>query len=152
MCFLDTDDPFSIAMLFLDNKERVQLHARDICDDIKASRVELSPGTSSLLLPTLVPSNLFYLPDAVPSLIPVPPLSKEGFAGGVLIVGGMEIVLYEVAPVDSQLKHRGKQERLRQKRKSLDKTKVDQAKEKEREVKRRRAKATITWPWSNVTA
>jgi DNA damage-binding protein 1 len=156
LCFLDVDEVKTLALLYLDNKERIQLRTRNVYADLKNSQVELSQATSSVLLPTVVPSRLYSLPDAPPRLIPIPSPSGNNadFSDGVLIIGGKKILFFGVAAPEAQEKHRGKQERLQQKRKSSDKAKEDQAleKEKEREARGRKPNASVVWPWSNVTA
>lgn len=157
LAFLSTrDDEYTLAVLHLDHQERVQLLARDInVDDL-----ELSPSPSILLNVTPLSPKVFPFPtEAVPQLISVPPAEQQGqsdepFLGGVLVVGGKKVLLYELASRDGQEKQKGKRRRLETKKKSVDVTEAEEAREKERERERRRRKpkASVDWPWNEVTA
>jgi DNA damage-binding protein 1 len=150
LCFLGTATESKVlAMLFLDNKERIQLHARDIDCDLKNHQVELSQAPSSFLLPSFVPSKCFSFPDASPILVAVSPSAQSSldgdFLGGVLVLGGRKILLYEFADQDKYNSHEHR------KRQSLSRSKVDDARKHERE-RVRKPTASVVWPWSNVTA
>ncbi len=71
-----------------------------------------------------------------------------------MVVGGKDILLFELASVEAQEKQRGKQKRLGAKLKSSDPTESAQAraKEQERGFRKRKAKASVSWPWNEVTA
>ena len=143
-----------LAILHIDHQERTQLLAREISLD----EFELVP--SVLLQPTAISSKMIPSPaNQVPKLLPVhaehpndnhnPP-----FRGGVLVIGGRQIILYELASFDSQRKQRGKSMRTEKNKKDPDKAVADSAitKEKSREARKKRARATVEWPWSQVTA
>jgi DNA damage-binding protein 1 len=151
LCFLDTaTDSKALAMLFLDNQERIQLHTRDIECDLKNHQVELSQAPSSLLLPSFVPSKCFSFPDTSLSLVSVSPSAQSNidgdFLGGVLILGGRKVLLYEFADQLSQDKYN-----LNVHRKQQSRNNVDDARREERE-RVRKPTASVVWPWSNVTA
>lgn len=123
---------------------------------------ELSQHPSSLLNSTFI-SNRFipYPTDSVPRLIPVQPEAIDDginmrdyrFQGGVLLVGGTQILLFELSSRESQEKVKGKRKRLEAKKKSTDAAEVSRAKVKEleRESRRRTPNAVVEWPWSNIT-
>ncbi|KAH9480543.1 DNA damage-binding protein 1a [Psilocybe cubensis] len=157
--FLPTlDDEYALAILHFDFQERLQLCARDI--DLDA--FELSAQFSILLQPTVISDKVVPSPlDSPPRLIPVPPTTTEdgdipedAFLGGILVVGGKQIALYELASKESQEKERGKLKRLDSKKKSNDAVEVSKArtKEMERANRRRKATAMVDWPWSEITA
>lgn len=75
------------------------------------------------------------------------------FQGGVLLVGGTQILLFELSSRESQEKVKGKRKRLEAKKKSTDAAEVSRAKVKEleRESRRRTPNAVVEWPWSNIT-
>lgn len=144
-----------MAILYLDAQERLQLCARDV--DIP--NLELSPQLSTVLLPTLIPDRVVPNPSEYSlRLIPVEPDATsdadDAFAGGVMVVGGKDILLFELASVEAQEKQRGKQKRLGAKLNSSDPTESAQAraKEQERGFRKRKAKASVSWPWNEVTA
>jgi DNA damage-binding protein 1 len=94
-------------------------------------------------------------------LIPVPPNEPLGqdrrgetFLGGVLVVGGKEILLYEVASLQNQEKQMGKLKRLEAKKTSSDLAEASRAREKEQERTNRirKPKVSIEWPWSELRA
>lgn len=157
--FLPTlDEDYALAILHNDYQERLQLCARDI--DLDA--FELSTHFSTLLQPTVIPDKI--VPDAVdsrPRLIPVPgattedgDIPEDAFLGGILVVGGKQVALYELASKESQEKQRGKLKRLDSKKKSNDAADIAKAraKEMERASRKRKAMATVDWPWSEVAA
>jgi DNA damage-binding protein 1 len=153
------DDEFAIAILHMDYQERIQLIARDILlDDL-----ELSYHPSTVLHATPIAAKVLPCPtECVPQLLSVPPSQltidgddeDEGFAGGVLIVGGKKILLFELASMQGQAKQRGKRRRLDAKKKSTDAADVEKAREKEteREGRKRKPSGSVEWPWSEVTA
>jgi DNA damage-binding protein 1 len=71
-----------------------------------------------------------------------------------MVVGGRQILLFELASKESQEKQRGKQKRLDAKKKSMDPAEVAKARTKERErgERRRNANFSIDWPWSSLSA
>ena len=149
------DDDYTLAILHLDNQQRLQLCARDI--DVDA--FELSQHPSSLLNSTFISNQIIPYPtDSLPRLIPVQP---EAIDDGinvreyrcVLLVGGTQILLFELSSRESQEKVKGKRKRLEVKKKSTDAAEVSRAKAKEleRESRKRKPNAIVEWPWSNIT-
>ena len=148
-----------MAILHLDYQQRLQLCARDI--DVDA--FELSQHPSSLLNSTFI-SNIIipYPTDSVPRLIPVQPekiddginSSECSFQGGILLVGGRQILLFELASRETQEKLKGKRKRLEARKKSTDAAEVFRAKAKEleRESRKKKPSAVVEWPWSHITA
>jgi DNA damage-binding protein 1 len=146
-----------LAILHLDYKQRLQLCARDI--DVDA--FELSQHPSSLLNSAFISNNIIPYPtDSVPRLIPVQPeaiddginIREYRFQGGVLLVGGTQILLFELSSRESQEKVKGKRKRLEAKKKSTDAGEVSRAKAKEleRENRKKMPNAVVEWPWSNI--
>jgi len=133
----------------------VQLLSREVDVD----GLELSPNPSTLLQPTRIEESVVNFPETtVPQLISVPPENPDTsdvvFPGGVMVVGGRQILLFELASKESQEKQRGKQKRLDAKKKSTDPSEAAKARAKERErgERRRNAKFSIEWPWSSISA
>lgn len=152
------EDEYALAILHLDYQERVQLLARDILlDDL-----ELSAYPSAVLQSTSISAKVLPFPtEAVPQLAPVPmgvledgDDGEESFLGGVLILGGRKILLYELASSEGQAKQRGKRRRLESKKRSGDAADAAKAREKEREreARIRKAQGSIDWPWGEVIA
>lgn len=153
------DDDYTLAILHLDYQQRLQLCARDI--DVDA--FELSQHPSSLLNSTFISSKIISYPtDSVPLLIPVQPetnddginMSESSFQGGVLVVGGRQILLFELSSRESQEKVKGKRKRLEARKKSTDPAEVSRAKAKEleRESRKKKPTAVVEWPWNQITA
>jgi len=148
-----------LAILYLDSQERLQLCARDI--DVDA--FELSYHPSSLLNSTIISNKVIPYPsDSLPRLIPVQPeinddginVIEDSFQGGVLLVGGRQILLFELSSKENQGKLKGKRKRLEARKKSTDAAEVAKAKAKERDRESRKKKpnAVVEWPWSQITA
>lgn len=148
-----------MAILYLDSQERLQLCARDI--DVDA--FELSHQPSSLLNSTLIPNKTIPYPtDSLPHLIPIQPeidddginVSEDSFQGGVLLIGGRQILLFELSSRESQEKQKGKRKRLEARKKGTDAAEVARAKAKEleRENRKKKPNAVVEWPWSQITA
>lgn len=146
-------------MLHLDYQQRLQLCAREI--DVDA--FELSQHPSSLLNSTFISNKIIPYPtDSVPRLIPVQPeaigdginMNEYSFQGGVLLVGGRQILLFELSSRESQEKVKGKRKRLEARKKSTDAAEVSKAKAKEleRESRKKKPNAVVEWPWSQITA
>ncbi|PFH53878.1 hypothetical protein AMATHDRAFT_72908 [Amanita thiersii Skay4041] len=156
--FLDTpEQEYTIAILFIDNKHHIQLHARDIL----VHDLELSAQPSLYLHPTSLSETVFPNPtESIPYLATVPTHDlrtdddDDAFRGGVLVFGGRKLLLYELAGKDAQEKQKAKRRRLEARKSSSDTMEAARArdKEKERESRRRKPKASIEWPWSDVTA
>lgn len=81
-------------------------------------------------------------------------MTEDSFQGGVLVVGGRQILLFELSSRESQEKLNGKRKRLETRKKSIDAAEVARAKAKERERESRKKKpdAVVEWPWSKITA
>ena len=152
-------DDYTLAILHLDYQQRLQLCARDI--DVDA--FELSQHPSSLLNSTFISNQTIPYPtDSVPRLIPVQPetvddginIREYSFQGGVLLVGGMQILLFELSSSESQEKVKGKRKRLEARKKSTDAAEVSRAKAKEleRESRKKKPNAVVEWPWSQISA
>jgi DNA damage-binding protein 1 len=106
-----------------------------------------------------------YPTEFIPKLITVPPSDSDsfpdgepvdgssGFLGGVLVVGGTKLLLFEMLSPNDQEKQGGKRRRLEGKKKSKDSAEVSKAKEKEKEraSRKAKAKASVDWPWGEVT-
>ncbi|KAE9400776.1 hypothetical protein BT96DRAFT_992689 [Gymnopus androsaceus JB14] len=147
------EDNYSLAILYIDHKEHVQLVARNLRISTD-SGADLDSELSSLLLPTSISLKSLPIPyESLPQLIPIPANDFEmdddidSFLGGILVVGGSKILLYELASQDAQEKHKGKRKRDTQKRRSdvnLNKNK--------RDIKKREPSAAVDWPWSRVSA
>ncbi|KAJ7695700.1 mono-functional DNA-alkylating methyl methanesulfonate N-term-domain-containing protein [Mycena rosella] len=158
IAFLPSSDEYSIAILHLDHARRVQLHARTVVPE----EMDISRELSTVLHPTPISSKIIPYPeDAVPKLIPVPcPQAALGtdpddeteyFIGGVLVVGGTRILLYEMASADGQTKQRNKRRKLEKGKESGNKAEVEK-KQKERDTRKRKPKAFVDWPWSEITS
>lgn len=147
-------EEYVLAILHIDHMDRTQLLSREI----RVHDLELAPST--LLHPTAISSKMIPNPaDLVPKLLPAPAMVGEDdesldFRGGVLIVGGVHILLFELASDSERQRQAGKAHRSSRDRKSGD-PKVSSAaidKEQAREGRKRKAKASIEWPWGEVTA
>lgn len=146
------DGDLTLAILHLDYQDRVQLVARDI----NISEFELSSYPSSFLNPTSISAKILPCPtESVPQLVSVPAAEiksddeeddEENFIGGIMIVGGKKIVLFEMTK--GQTRQSGKRRRFETKTGS----EAEKGKEKEREVRKRKPKASVEWPWGDVTA
>jgi DNA damage-binding protein 1 len=80
--------------------------------------------------------------------------TQEEFLGGILVLGGKKLLLYELVDQEGQEKQRGKRRRLEDKKKSKNLKEADKAREKEaeREGRKRKPKGTVVWPWSEISA
>ncbi|KAF9463019.1 CPSF A subunit region-domain-containing protein [Collybia nuda] len=149
------DGDLSLAILHLDYQERVQLLARDI----NVSDLELSPYHSSYLSSTSISSKILPSPtESIPLLVSVPPPEveadaeedEENFIGGVMIVGGRKVVIFEMTK--GQARKKGKRRRVESNKASVDLAEVEKSKEKEREGRKRKPRSSVEWPWGDVTA
>jgi DNA damage-binding protein 1 len=162
LCFLpspagqDSDsytESISIGLLYIDHQARIQLVARDL--DIEA--LDLSVHLSPALAPTPLSTSSFTedFEEGLPSLVPIPtnPADAEAnFRGGVLVLGGRKIMMFDMASEEHRKKWIKKnQQTERQKKEESQKEKL-KAKEREREGRKRKARSTVEWPWSAVTA
>ncbi|KAJ7430630.1 CPSF A subunit region-domain-containing protein [Mycena latifolia] len=152
LTFLPSEE-CSIGILHFDHARRVQLHARTVLPD------DISRDLSTVLHSTPISSKILPYPeDTVPKLIPVPcpqesmgsdpDETSESFIGGVLVVGGTRILLFEMASVDGQSKQKNKRRKLE---KEKDTAEVEK-KQKERDTRKRKPKAFVDWPWSEITS
>lgn len=152
------EDLYTIAILFLNGKGRLQLCARDVAIDEQES----SSHYSFLLHPTIIPDKVVPFPtEHSPQLIPVPPnesLEEDSlggtFDGGVLVVGGREILMFNLASPQSRAKQMGKSKRLEAKKKGSDLVEAARArrKEQERMERIRKPNGSVEWPWSELRA
>lgn len=148
---------WGLALLHVDNQGRCQLVARDVEAD---TGLQLSHTPSTKLHPTLISTKMLPYPcDLIPTLIPVPPTAESSdenvdgsseFLGGVLIIGGKKIMLYELSSQDEQDKQRGKRRRLEDRKSKPDEAEKAKKKEEERSDRKKKARATVEWPWSEV--
>lgn len=151
----------AIAILHYDHARRVQLIARDI-DLVKE---DISRDLSVVLHPSPISSRILPSPaEPVPKLIPVPcpqaaidmdPEDEtEWFIGGVLVLGGTRILLFELASAHGQAKQKNKRRKLDKGKESGIKAEVEKAslKQQERDSRKRKPKAFVDWPWSEITS
>ncbi|KAK7048153.1 CPSF-A domain-containing protein [Favolaschia claudopus] len=163
VAFLPSPHECAIAILHYDHARRVRLHARTIVKD--GDLYDISYELSTVLHPTPISSNTFPHPDeCTPKLIPVPCPGdavnvdtndeSETFIGGVLLIGGTRILLFEVLSAHGQAKQKNKRRKLEQKKGSGNQQEIDAARQKQRErdTKKRKPKAAVDWPWSEVSA
>ncbi|TRM61119.1 mono-functional DNA-alkylating methyl methanesulfonate N-term-domain-containing protein [Schizophyllum amplum] len=146
LCFLPGVEK-SIAILHTDAAQRVRLVARDL--DVEEYEISAKP---SLELPPVALNNSYFRrPDSDPTfLLPVP--EQTQFRGGVLIVGGKRLLLYERADDKARVRHGKKRDTLEErlekgnakaKREAMDK-------QNERDLRKRKPRASVDWPWSAV--
>ncbi|KIK96855.1 hypothetical protein PAXRUDRAFT_10541 [Paxillus rubicundulus Ve08.2h10] len=145
-------ESYTLAMLHYDFQQRLQLLARDV----SIEELQLSPAPSPLLPPLPLPGKWFSVEEQSPRLIFVPSIksSDDDFEGGILVVGGRKILLYDLASRDVLETNLRKGRRAEKKKRSVDADEAAKAKEKEkeREWRKKKARATVAWPWSDVTA
>lgn len=144
-------ESYTLAMLHFDFQQRLQLLARDI----EVDDSQLSPTPSQLLPPLSLPGKWFSIEEQTPRLIFVPSIdgSDNKCEGGILIVGGQKILLYDLASSDVLEKNIRKSRRMEKKKsRNAEEAANTKQKEKEWEWRQKKARAMITWPWSEVTA
>jgi DNA damage-binding protein 1 len=128
-----------LAILFFDFTEKIRLHARELYTDKR----ELSPNPSLTLRECVPNIDLSILPDPSPSLIPIPFLvfndGEHEFHGGVLVVGGTKIRLFEKTGSKYKQQHKS------------DHKKTEKA-ENANADKPGKPRASISWPWAEITA
>ncbi|KAJ7645598.1 mono-functional DNA-alkylating methyl methanesulfonate N-term-domain-containing protein [Mycena polygramma] len=160
IAFLPSPDECSIAILHYDHNRRIQLHARTVSED------DISHQLSTVLQPTPISTKVLPYPEEnIPKLITVPcprdfanvdpeDDESESFIGGVLLVGGTRILLFDLLSARGQAKQQNKRRKLERGKESGVKAEVEKAsqKQRERETRRRKPKAFVEWPWSEVTA
>jgi DNA damage-binding protein 1 len=141
---------YSLAILHLDHNQNLILLARDLI----LSERELSLEPSLLLPQTIILSSAFISADAPPSLVVVPPQrfhgTEESAPGGILVLGGRKVRLFELSSEEWKEKYRGRQRKAEGQKKNTDRS--SEGKQKGREIRKRKAKATVEWPWDEVTA
>ncbi|KAJ6466487.1 CPSF A subunit region-domain-containing protein [Mycena sanguinolenta] len=161
LAFLPSPDECAVAILYYDHKGCVRLHARTLINDNDTS-YDISYDLSTVINPTPISDKTLPNPEeAVPKLIPVPcprdALNTEvedesqTFIGGVLVVGGTRVLLFELLTAQGQAKQRNKRRKLEQKKENGQKTEAA-LKQLERDNRKRKAKALVDWPWSEVTS
>jgi len=144
----------SLAILHLDHNQNLILLARDLI----LSERELSLEPSLLLPQTIILPPALISTDAPPSLVVVPPQrlhgTEESAPGGVLVLGGRKVRLFELSSEEWQEKYRGRLRTAEGQKKNTDRSSEGKTKEKQkgREIRKRKAKATVEWPWDEVTA
>ena len=153
LTFISTSaDSYTLAMLHFDFQQRLQLLARDIQID----EHQLSPTPSQLLPPLSLPGKWFYIDEQTPRLIFVPSADSndDECEGEILVVGGRNILLYDLASSDALEQNYRKSRRMEKKKKSRNAEEAASAKQKEKEMewKKKKARAAVAWPWSEVTA
>ncbi|KAJ3863624.1 CPSF A subunit region-domain-containing protein [Lentinula novae-zelandiae] len=160
------EDNYALALLYIDYKEHIQLVSRNlrISPD---SNADLDIADYSNLLP---PTSISYknLPNPAETavhLIPIPAdedymydmdeddQETDVFLGGILVVGGSKILLYELTSQEAQEFRpvKGKGKRKRDSKKQID-APTDSGSKQKKEIKKRDPRATVQWPWSWVTA
>ncbi|KAJ3904528.1 CPSF A subunit region-domain-containing protein [Lentinula edodes] len=171
---------YALALLYIDYKEHIQLVSRNLrISPDSESNVDLDISSYSNLLP---PTTISYkhLPNPAETavhLIPIPAdedymydmhmdedeHETDVFLGGILVVGGSKILLYELTSQETRefkpVKGKGKRKRDSKKQKQIDapnptpNTDSGSSKQKNlNEIKKRDPRATVEWPWSWVTA
>lgn len=155
----------SLAILRIDPKENIHLSALDI------DLVECETEPSTFLIPTVISGNIHPTDSGhLPHLVPIPALSNPDemdvddddgdnetlplFRGGILVVGGEKLYLYELSDKASQSRYASKMSKLQTQKQSKDPNVARHAldKEKERNTRKRSAQHTVPWPWGPVTA
>ncbi|KAJ3923618.1 CPSF A subunit region-domain-containing protein [Lentinula edodes] len=176
------EDNYALALLYIDYKEHIQLVSRNLrISPSSESNADLDISSYSHLLP---PTTISYkhLPNPAETavhLIPIPPdedymydmhmhmdedeHETDVFLGGILVVGGRKVLLYELTSQETRefkpVKGKGKRKRDSKKQKQIDaptptpNTDSGSSKQKNlNEIKKRDPRATVEWPWSWVTA
>jgi DNA damage-binding protein 1 len=144
-------DMYTLAMMHIDYQQRLQLLTRDL----SVEDLQLSPLPSPLLPSLSIPGKLFSTvmdDDGTPTIIHIPSYKDDDddFEGGILIIGGRKIMLYDFVDVETRAKRESKKKRA-DKRKATGDAEANN-KEKVMEWKKRKARAMVEWPWAEVTA
>ncbi|KAG2145900.1 CPSF A subunit region-domain-containing protein [Suillus clintonianus] len=144
-------DMYTLAMMHIDYQQRLQLLTRDL----SIEDLQLSPSPSPLLPSLPVPGKLFSTAmddDGTPTIIHIPSYKgdDDDFEGGILIIGGRKIMLYDFVDIETRAKRESKKKRA-DKKKTTGDAEVN-TKEKASEWKKRKARAAVEWPWAEVTA
>lgn len=141
----------TLALLHVDFRQRLRLLAREIILDDG----QLSPVASPLLTPLVLPETWFTIEENPPRLVFISANKAipGDFNGGILIVGGCKIILYDLARGDVLEKSVNKARRMEKKGKAnIEEEGTPKEKGKETEYKKRKPRAVVDWPWSEVTA
>ncbi|KAF8831356.1 hypothetical protein HHX47_DHR1000666 [Lentinula edodes] len=173
---------YALALLYIDYKEHIQLVSRNLrISPDSESNVDLDISSYSHLLPptTISYKNLPNPAETAVHLISIPAdedymydmhmhmdedeHETDVFLGGILVVGGRKVLLYELASQETQefkpVKGKGKRKRDSKKQEQIDTPNptpnTDSGSSKQKnldEIKKRDPRATVEWPWSWVTA
>ena len=146
----EDEDTYILGFLFLDTKTKVQLMTRELSIDT----LEINIEPSVIIPPTRLPSEVFSSAGMAPFVTPVPSLHSPGkeTRGGVLIVGGPDILFFELTSQEWRNKKSKKKEREERRSRSSHKAKQKETEDVEEEKsKKRKAAASVQWPWHEVT-
>ncbi|KAJ3856320.1 CPSF A subunit region-domain-containing protein [Lentinula lateritia] len=160
------EDNYALALLYIDYKEHIQLVSRNLRISPDSNADLDVANYSNLLSPTSISyKNLPNPAETAVHLIPIPAdedylydmdedeQDTDVFLGGILVVGGSRILLYELTSQEAQELRpaKGKGKRKRDSKKRIDSPTESGSKQK-KEIKKRDPRATVEWPWSWVTA
>ncbi|KAH8824837.1 mono-functional DNA-alkylating methyl methanesulfonate N-term-domain-containing protein [Flagelloscypha sp. PMI_526] len=154
----------AIALLRMDREEAIQLYGLNINFD------EIETTHSALFAPTTIPS--FHDADHPPHLVCVPKLvnpehmevdgdddeniasSASVFRGGILVLGGDKVYLYEFRKSGSIQRNEAKLGQMEADKTASDSPVARKAFEKERAMfgRKRKPEYSVEWPWSFVSA
>ncbi|KAG7088601.1 hypothetical protein E1B28_012575 [Marasmius oreades] len=141
-------DIYTLSILLQDHKLNFQLVSRDL--SAGSSAVDLLDASESLR-PTAIPKSILpYLSsDCLPKLVALYPQKTDPkFLGGILVIGGRKIALYECEPrPDSFVK--GKRKRSIKEPERHD---GSGNKSTGTDLKDRKPIAVLQWPWGDVSA
>lgn len=160
------EDNYALALLYIDYKEHIQLVSRNLRISPDSNADLDITDYSNLLPPTSISyKNLPNPAETAVHLIPIPAdedymydmdeddQETDVFLGGILVVGGSKILLYELTSQEAQefKPVKGKGKRKRDSKKQID-APTDSGSKQKKEIKKRDPRATVQWPWSWVTA
>ncbi|PBK75055.1 hypothetical protein ARMSODRAFT_929129 [Armillaria solidipes] len=149
------DEGFALAILHMDNHNRLQLLARDLTGTDWDGIPDLSEDPSVVLHQTVISSDAFPYPeDDIPQLISVSTPEGADFNDGILVVGGRKIIFYALNNVLAQKKVEQKRRKSTAMKQSGNENQMKEAiaKDKERQERIRQAKGSVLWPFGAVTA
>lgn len=149
------DEGFALAILHMDNHNRLQLLARDLTGTDWDGIPDLSEDPSVVLHQTVISSDAFPYPEEdIPQLISVSTPEGADFNDGILVVGGRKIIFYALNNVLAQKKVEQKRRKSAAMKQSGNENQVKEAlaKDKERQERIRQAKGSVLWPFGAVTA
>ncbi|KAJ3781139.1 CPSF A subunit region-domain-containing protein [Lentinula aff. detonsa] len=132
---------YAVALLHLDYQEHIQLISRTL-----TISSDTGPELDSTTTIDVEYSSHFFSPTLISfKNVPTPDEGgKDVFLGGILVVGGSRILLYELNSqevLNPNSKSKGKGKRKQDARVTHEKT-----------TKKREPRATVDWPWSRVSA